>query len=65
MTTGIDDDLVTPLLIRRCSRDERSIAATRACMCVVCVSLREHIAGTTRPIFTVFLALVAYVILIA
>ena len=34
-------------------------------MCVVCVCLRERISGTTRPIFTVFLALVAYVILIA
>ena len=30
------------------------------CVCVVCLSVRDHIFGTTRPIFTKFLVHVTY-----
>ena len=49
----INDKLLTTNLITPPPMGERSIVmSVSVCLCVTCLSVRDHIFGTTRPIFT-------------
>ena len=57
----INDKLLTTNLITPPPMGERSIVmSVSVCLCVTCLSVRDHIFGTTRPIFTKLFTCVTY-----
>ena len=53
---GEYESLITPTPIE----ERRIVMSVSVCLCV-CLSVRDHIFGTTRPIFTKFLCMLPIV----